>query len=63
MLKIFLIAILFAPGGEQYQEFVQSYETMAQCEAQKKEIAEKAKQMVGFAFDARCVKVKFGPST
>ncbi len=63
MLKVFLIAILFAPGGEGYQDFVKDYDTLAQCEAAKKEISERAKQMIGFGFNARCVQVKFGPST
>lgn len=62
MLKIFLIAVLFAPGGEQYQDFVRSFDTPAQCEAARKDLAEKAKSMVGFGFNARCVEVKFGPS-
>lgn len=62
MVKIFLIAILFAPGGEQYRDFVQSYDTLAQCETQKKAAEDSAAKMPGFAVNARCVTVKFGPS-
>lgn len=62
MLKIFLIAVLFAPGGEQYQDLIKPFETMEQCESERAVLAEKAKAMIGFGFTARCAQVKFGPS-
>ncbi len=51
---IFLIAILFTPDGQSYQDAVAPFETAAQCEQARRGWLKMVQEAKGFYFIATC---------